>query len=80
MSKPRRVTHYHAHGRGLAFECYRAPLRAWLERAEASPQTTRTGDAPRRTTDLNRVTCPACWQSIRRMAGNVLSPPPREDA
>jgi len=71
MPKLRRLTHYHSHGRGLFFGCYRDGLRVWLEGAEASPQSTRAKDAPRRTTNLNRVTCVECWKAIRRMARNA---------
>lgn len=80
MSRP---IHYAAWGRrSLAFECYLEELAAWENSMEPRggpvqpgwPRPLRpTKPAPKRSTDLQRVTCPDCWREIKRMANDALS-------
>lgn len=77
MSRP---VHYHAAGNGaLKFACYLRELRAHLDSAVMIPAV-REPDrfsaerkeyqrpAPRRSTNLDAVTCRECWTEIRELA------------
>jgi hypothetical protein len=73
MSRP---IHYAAHGtRGLAFQCYYTELRAHVDAIKAVQSSAGpdkllrdiSPKAPLRHTDLNKVTCRACWREIAQL-------------
>lgn len=75
-----RPVHYHAHGGAvLRFECFKREMDAHLASRRTVPGalpgwTTTVTDVPppRRSTDLNAVTCDECWQAIYEMAREHL--------
>jgi hypothetical protein len=73
-----RPVHYAAHGaRSLAFRCFSEEEAAWENSMVPDGDPPIPGwpaplraqkPRPRRSTDLNKVTCLACWRAISRMA------------
>lgn len=67
-----RFVHYHASGTGgLAFACYLDEL---VARLDCRRLGVRALPAPRRSTDLAKVTCPDCWARIAGMARASVTP------
>lgn len=57
-AQPKRVVHYAAAGKGLAFPCWHREFDEFRRR-------------PASHTDLRRVTCPECWDCIGALARAV---------
>lgn len=79
-----RPVHYVAHGTTLAFDCFQAEMGRHLGSMYAvtpepkpgqwsAPKERYTIEPPKKHTDLNRVTCLACWRQIRTMADKTLA-------
>jgi hypothetical protein len=77
------AVHYVAHGSALFFECFQREMGTHLGSARqlpaveepgryAAPATVFDVPMPRSHTNLNKVTCAACWRDIRRMADAAL--------
>jgi len=72
-----RPVHYASHGSGgLAFRCYFKELQQHIDSADTTAPKhdqwqTRSVPAPRRHTDLRKVTCPDCWHQIAAMAAKA---------
>lgn len=69
-----RPIHYHGHGaRGLSFTCYAVEYGRHRDSGDPNaPEDrrwqTRTVPEPLVRTDLRKVTCPACWAEIAKLA------------
>lgn len=72
--------HYRAWGKyGLAFDCYRSALSRlpeWPKGCLEGPKIT-PDMRVHATTSIDKVTCLACWDEIRKLAGKRW---PKEDS
>jgi hypothetical protein len=82
--RPVHITHYVAHGSGLAFK----ELKAYLDSGYMVKQATAAHPEiysaplkrykvapPERSADLRRITCKECWREIRMLANDRLRKP-----
>jgi|GEM_PF-6661561 len=63
-----RPIHYKAAASRWAFPCFHAEAGPWLAVYREQGGAGSLPPYPRKTTDLQKVTCPACWRQVFAMA------------